>query len=58
MPSATVLELRPRALNLPVQRTEDEGLSPWKARGKHEETSRIIEAAVAYARWHGERRSS
>jgi hypothetical protein len=47
-PSATVLALRPRAINLPVQRAEDEGLSPWKARNKREETSRIIEAAVTY----------
>jgi hypothetical protein len=28
LPSATILKLRPRALNLPVQRTEDGGLSP------------------------------
>jgi hypothetical protein len=46
--SVYILELRPRALNLPVQRTEDEGLSPWKAGSKQEEKSRIIEAAVAY----------
>jgi hypothetical protein len=48
LPSATVLALRPRAINLPVQRAETEGLSPWKARSKHEETSDIIKAAVTY----------
>jgi hypothetical protein len=47
-PSATVLALRPRAINPPVQRAEDEGLSPWKARSKHEQTSDVIKAAVAY----------
>jgi len=48
LPSATILELRPRAMNLPVQRAEDEGLSPWKARSKREETSDVIKAAVTY----------
>jgi hypothetical protein len=48
LPGATVLALRPRAINLPVQRAEGEGLSPWKARSKHEETSDVIKAAVAY----------
>jgi hypothetical protein len=47
-PSATVLALRPRPINLPVQRAEGEGLSPWKARNKREETSQVIKAAVAY----------
>jgi hypothetical protein len=47
-PSATILELRPRAINPPVQSNPDGGLSPWKARSKHEETSRLIEAAVSY----------
>jgi len=28
LPSATILELRPRAINPPVQRAEYEGLSP------------------------------
>jgi hypothetical protein len=45
---ATVLALRLRAINLPIRRGEDEGLSPWKARSKHEETSNVIKAAVAY----------
>jgi len=48
VPSAIILELRPRAINLPVQRPEDEGLSPWKAKSKREETSELIKAAVAY----------
>jgi hypothetical protein len=48
LPSATVLALRPRAINLPVQRAEAEGLSPWKARSKHEGTSNVIKAAVSY----------
>jgi hypothetical protein len=47
-PSATVLALRPPAINLPAQRTEEEGLSPWKAKSKHEETSNVIKAAVTY----------
>lgn len=48
LPSATILEMRPRAINLLAQRPEYEGLSPWKAKSKHEETSSIIKAAVTY----------
>ena len=48
LPGATVLELRPRAINPPVQRAEDEGLSPWKAGSKREEASEVMKAAVAY----------
>jgi hypothetical protein len=47
-PSATVLALTPRPINLPVQRSEAEGLSPWKARSKREGTSEVIKAAVSY----------
>jgi hypothetical protein len=48
LPSATVIELRSRAINPPVQRAEYEGLSPWKARSKREESSSIIKTAVSY----------
>jgi hypothetical protein len=48
LPSATILELRPRAINPPVQRAVYEGLSPWKAKSKREESSSIIKAAVSY----------
>ena len=48
LPSATVLELRPRAINPPIQRAEDEGLSPWKAGSKREAASDVIKAAVTY----------
>lgn len=40
--------MRPHAINLPAQRAEYEGLSPWKAMSKREEQSLIIKAAVSY----------
>ncbi len=48
LPSATVLELRPRAINPPIQRVEDASLSPWKAASRREEASDVIKAAVTY----------
>jgi hypothetical protein len=48
LPSAIVLDLRPRAINPPIQRTAGEGLSPKDARSKREATSDVIKAAVTY----------
>jgi hypothetical protein len=49
--SATILELRRPAMNLPrplPESTGDGPCSPWRARSEREEKSRIIKAAVAY----------
>jgi hypothetical protein len=48
LPSATVLKMRPRAINPPVKTTGAEGLSPWKAGSKREAASDVIKAAVTY----------